>query len=199
MRGFDPKPVTLEGEHVRLEPLAESHAIGLYEAGRDAGVWRYLPLPGFRSLDGARAWIDAVNREVAGGSRVAFAIVERGAGRAVGSTSFLDIRREHRALEIGWTWLGSRHQRTAVNTECKLLLLGHAFDELGALRVQFKTDSRNERSQRALERIGAVREGVLRRHMVLPDGYERDSVYYGIVDSEWPGVRSHLRELMRRA
>ena len=134
--------------------------------------------------------------ETDAGREVAFAIVATPSGKAVGSTRFLDILRPHRALEIGWTWIGAPWQRTAINTECKLLLLGHAFDTLGAHRVTLKTDARNERSQRAIERIGGVREGVLRRHRVCWDGFVRDTVYYGILDHEWPQVRMRLLEML---
>ncbi len=129
------------------------------------------------------------------GSAWPFATVENESGRAIGSTRYFDIRPEHRGLEIGWTWLGVAHQRTAANTECKRLLLVHAFDVLGALRVQLKTDARNLRSQRAIERIGAVREGVLRAHMILPDGFVRDSVMYSITRADWPAVKSKLEAL----
>lgn len=123
---------------------------------------------------------------------IAFAIVPVATGAAAGSTRYLDIDRSHRTLEIGWTWIGPAWQRTAVNTECKLLLLAHAFDDLGAHRVTLKTDGRNERSQRAIERIGATREGVLRRHRVCWDGYVRDTVYFGVTDLDWPRVREGL-------
>lgn len=136
--------------------------------------------------------------ETEAGREEAFAIVASSSGRAVGSTRFLDIRRAHRALEIGWTWIGDTWRRTAINTECKLLLLGHAFDAHGAHRVTLKTDARNVRSQRAIERIGGVREGVLRRHRVCWDGSVRDTVYYGIVDTEWPSVKTRLERMLRR-
>jgi RimJ/RimL family protein N-acetyltransferase len=129
---------------------------------------------------------------------VAFAIVSAASGAAVGSTRFLNIERPHRALEIGWTWIGPAWQRSAINTECKLLLLGHAFEQLGAHRVTLKTDARNLRSQRAIERVGGVREGVLRRHRVCWDGFVRDSVYYGIIDGEWPQVKSRLEAMSAR-
>jgi RimJ/RimL family protein N-acetyltransferase len=134
--------------------------------------------------------------ETEAGREVAFAIVATPSGQAVGSTRFLDIQRPHRALEIGWTWIGVSWQRTAINTECKLLLLGHAFDTLGAHRVTLKTDARNERSQRAIERIGGIREGVLRKHRVCWDGFVRDTVYYGILDHEWPQVRTRLEKML---
>jgi len=187
-------PVTLSGRHVRLEPLAERHAADLAEAGRDEEIWRYMPRRPLARVEDALEFIGAALEAAKDGSQVPFAIVEP-SGRAIGSTRYFDIRREHRGLEIGWTWLGRAWQRTAVNTECKRLLLEHAFEALGALRVQLKTDARNLRSQRAIERIGGVREGVLRAHMVMPDGFVRDSVMYSITAGEWPGVKRRLEEM----
>jgi len=195
---FDPRPVTLEGRHARLEPLAARHAPDLHRVGQAPEVWRYLPRPELAAVADAEAWIAQTLKLAAGGSQLPFAIVHRASGRAVGSTRFMDIRRRDRALEIGWTWLGVEFQRTALNTECKYLLLRHAFEELGAVRVQLKTDARNERSQRAIERIGAVREGVLRQHMILWDGFVRDSVYYSVVDREWPAVKQRLEARLAR-
>jgi RimJ/RimL family protein N-acetyltransferase len=189
---FDPRPIVLTGRRVTLEPLAEAHAAGLLAAGGDDETWRYMPRPALRSIDDALAMIREAVDAAAPGDEVPFAIVPRDTGVAAGSTRYLDIARPHRALEIGWTWIGPAWRRTAVNTECKLLLLSHAFDTLGAHRVTLKTDGRNERSQRAIERIGGVREGVLRRHRVCWDGSVRDSVYYGIVDAEWPSVKARL-------
>jgi len=189
---FDPRPVVLEGAHVRLEPLAERHARDLLAVGGDDETWLYMPVPALKSLEDALAMIRSAEVEAREGREVPFAIVERAGGRAVGSTRFLDLQRPHRAIEIGWTWIGPAWRRTAVNTECKLLLLRHAFEDLGAHRVTLKTDARNLRSQRAIERIGGIREGVLRRHRVCWDGSVRDTVYYGILDAEWDGVRRLL-------
>lgn len=189
---FDPRPVTLVGAQAVLEALAEIHARDLLAAGRDEATWRYMPRPAPVTIPDVLAMIREAEAEVAAEREVAFAIVERSSGRAVGSTRFLDIQRAHRGLEIGWTWIGPPWQRTAINTECKLLLLAHAFEELGAHRVTLKTDGRNEASQRALLRIGAVREGILRRHRVCWDGFVRDSVYFGITDAEWPAVKVRL-------
>ena len=136
---------------------------------------------------------------VEAGREIAFAIVDAASGRAVGSTRYLDIERDHRALEIGWTWIGPAWRRTPINTECKLLLLTHAFEALAAHRVTLKTDARNVVSQRAIERIGAVREGVLRRHRVCWDGSIRDTVYYGIIDAEWPAVKARLEGFLAGA
>ena len=182
---FDPRPVTLEGVHVRLEPLASRHASDLLAAGGDDETWLYMPIPALKTIEDALAMVREAEAEARAGREVPFAIVERGSGRAVGSTRFLDLQRPHRALEIGWTWIGPAWRRTAINTECKELLLRHAFEDLGAHRVTLKTDARNVRSQRAIERLGAVREGVLRRHRVCWDGSVRDTVYFGITDEEW--------------
>lgn len=195
---FDPRPITLEGVHVRLEPLARRHAADLYEVGRDETIWRYMPRPPLKSLEDTQGWIDEALAVSAGGTQIPFAIIERASNRAVGSTRYLDIRRSDRGLEIGWTWIGLPFQRTAVNTECKYLLLAHAFEDQHAVRVQLKTDLRNEASQRAIERLGAVREGVLRKHIVLWDGFIRDTVYYSIIDSEWSTVKCHLERLLVR-
>jgi len=192
---FDPKPVTLEGAHVRLEPLALAHAGALFELGRDPSIWRWLTTPEFTSLDGAREWL----RKVIGHKdEIPFAIVHRASGAIAGSTRYMDIKREDRGLEIGGTWLGVNYMRTAVNTECKYLLLKHAFEAFGAARVQLKTDLRNERSQKAIERIGARREGVLRRHKLTRDGFIRDSVFFSVIDSEWPEVKRRLELMLRR-
>jgi len=153
-----------------------------------------MPRRPFAGVEDALDFVRAAHEMAKDGSAVPFAIVAIGNGRdqAVGSTRYFDIRPEHRGLEIGWTWLGLRWQRTAANTECKFLLLRHAFEELGALRVQLKTDARNLKSQRAIERIGGVREGVLRAHMVLPDGFVRDTVMYSITAGEWPETKRRL-------
>ena len=193
---FDPRPTVLPGTHVLLEPLRLSHANDLLMAGGDDATWRYMARPALRSVEDAESMIRQALIETDAGREVAFAIVATASSRAVGSTRFLDVQRSHSALESGWTWIGAPWQRTAINTECKLLLLGHAFDTLGANRVTLKTDARNERSQRAIERIGAVREGVLRRHRVCWDGFVRDTVYYGIVEGEWPEVRTRLLEML---
>jgi len=195
---FDPRPVTLMGELVRLEPLAPRHAAELFEAGSDPDIWRYMPVPPPTCSDDIARWIDQSVAATASGVEVGFAVVDAAIGRAVGSTRFLDIRRGDRALEIGWTWIAPAAQRSAVNTESKLLLLAHAFENLGAVRVQLKTDARNVPSQRAIERLGAVREGVLRRHKLCWDGHLRDTVYYSIIDAEWPLVRRRLLGFLGR-
>ncbi len=184
-------PVTLAGSCVRLEPLAQAHAQGLYNRGRAAADWAYMPRPCFVDMADTRQWIDAA---LATAGHVPFAIVETRRDKAVGSTRFLNLRAEHRSLEIGWTWLGQEWQRTPINTEAKYLLLCHAFERLDCVRVEFKTDARNERSQAALVRIGATREGVLRQHMIVQNNHMRDSVYFSILDSEWAEVKDDLEK-----
>ncbi len=191
------EPVVLEGEHVRIEPLDPSHAEGLFEIGREPSIWSWLSLPPFGALEDATAYIDQVVAAREEGGEFGFAVIHRGSGRVAGTTRYLNIRARDLALEIGWTWYGVEYQRTAVNTECKLLLMGHAFEKLGANRVQFKTDSRNQRSQAAIARLGAVREGVLRGDTILvKDGYVRDSVYFSVIRNEWPAVKTRLQRFL---
>jgi N-acetyltransferase len=192
------RPVTLQGRRVRLEPLTLEHVPDLAAAGADEDIWRFMLYGTPTGEAQMRRWVEDMLARRAAGGDLPFAAVHLQSGRAVGATRYMEVRPEHRAVEIGGTWYARAHQRTALNTECKYLLLTHAFERLGCIRVQFKTDARNERSQRALERIGAVREGVLRQHMLLADGYRRDSVYYSIIDGEWPGVKAHLETLLER-
>ncbi len=191
---FDPQPITLENPHARLEPLGLHHAGDLLDAGADKRIWQHLARGPFTSRDDVEDWIRETLALAATAEEVPFAIVDPADGRAVGSTRFMAIRRFHRTLEIGWTWLTPRVQRTAINTNCKLLLLRHVFEGLAALRVEFKTDINNIRSQRAIERLGAQREGVFRNHMIRPDGSLRDTVYYSIVPAEWPIVEQRLAQ-----
>ncbi len=195
---MDAQPVVLIGEHVRLEPLGQQHALDIYEVGKDESIWRYLPRPAFKDLDDARGWIASCIDRREKGLDIQFAVMHGEEERAIGSTGYLDIDRPNRALEIGMTWYGVAYQRTPVNTECKYLMMRHAFDDLGALRVCLKTDHRNERSQRAIERIGGVRDGVLRNHRIAWDGANRHSVYYSVIDSEWAGVKERLEGMLIR-
>lgn len=197
MRTMNPLPIVLKGENARLEPLAAKHAEGLFAIGQDEKIWRYLLRPRLESVADAQGFVEEALRVAATGSQLPFAIIDQNSNQVAGSTRYLDIRPNDRAIEIGSTWLGCDFQRTAINTECKYLLLRHAFEEQGAVRVTLKTDGRNEQSQRAIERLGAVREGVLRKHMVMRDGYVRDTVYYSILDSEWPEVKRRLEGFLR--
>jgi RimJ/RimL family protein N-acetyltransferase len=190
--------VTLEGRHVLLQPLSVAHIPGLALAGPDPDIWRYMPYGDMSAPESMVLWVnDLLNREAHGTDRP-FAVVHRESGAVAGATRYMDIRPEHRALEIGGTWYAARFQHSPVNTEAKYLLLRHAFEVLGCIRVQFKADSRNERSTRAIERIGAMREGLLRNHMIMPDGVIRNSVYFSIIESEWPAVKDRLESLMAR-
>jgi N-acetyltransferase len=191
------EPVTLSGNTVRLEPLALKHAADLLLTGQESATWDYIPANPCTSLDTMQRWISSTLQEQADGKCLPFATIELSSGRIVGSTRYMNIMRNDRGLEIGSTWLAPEARRSAINTECKYLLLRHAFEVLGAIRVQLKTDSRNLRSQRAIERLGAVKEGVLRNHVIMPDGYFRHSVYYSILDSEWPVVKAGLTAKMQ--
>lgn len=191
-------PVTLAGRSVRIEPLAPRHAAALFAALAEPGLWTWLPRGPLTSADDAAAFIASAIADSPEGPQLPFALFDAASGVLAGTTRYMDIRPAHRGLEIGWTILGPAHQRTALNTETKLLLMRHAFETLGAVRVQFKTDHRNEVSQRALERLGATREGALRAHRIRPDGTRRDSVYYSVVDHEWPDVRRRLEWLLTR-
>jgi RimJ/RimL family protein N-acetyltransferase len=194
---MDPRPITLEGRLVRLEPLAPGHAPELFAAlAPDPAIWRWRVVRAPATLAGMQGQIAADLDAQARGGVIVFAQVERASGRAVGGTSYLNISRRDRGLEVGATWLGKPWQRTGLNTEAKYLLLRHAFEVLGAVRVQLKTDGRNLQSQAAIERLGAVREGVLRKHMLVQDDFIRDTVMYSVVDEEWPAVKARLEGLM---
>ena len=193
------EPVTLVGAVARLEPLEMAHAEALYPVSQYPRIWEYMSSDPSASLESMRAWIAEMLAPREAGTQLSFAIFDRATDMYVGSTSYLDIMPEHRNLEIGWTWLTPAVQRTPINTECKYLLLRHAFETLGAIRVQLKTDRRNETSQRAIERLGAVREGILRKQrIIVRDGYQRDSVMYSITDDEWPAVKTGLEAKLRR-
>src|SRR6266849_5214648 len=184
-------PVLLEGVHVRLEPLAKAHLTGLAEVGLDEELWRWIPTV-VRTHEEMKAYIEMALDEQERGMSLPFAIVDKATGRAIGRTRYGNIDRAHHRVEIGWTWLAREWQRTAMNTEAKYLLLKHAFETLGCMRVELKTDSLNERSRAAILRIGAREEGIFRNHMITASGRIRHSVYYSIIDSEWPAVRAKL-------
>jgi len=191
-------PVTLSGKHVRLEPMKEAHVPALAEIGVGYDFWDFMVYGDMKTEDDMRGWVTDILVRVEKGTDLPFVVTHLESGRIAGATRYLNIMENDRGLEIGGTWYGLDFQRTAVNTECKYLLLTHAFETLGCIRVQLKTDSRNKRSQKAIERIGAKKEGVLRNHMVLPDGYIRHSVYYSILDSEWGDVKKRLENILER-
>ncbi len=186
-------PITLTGKHVRIEPMTEAHIPALAEIGVGQGFWHFMLYGDMKTEADMRNWVlDILSRK----QDIPFVVVHLASGRVAGATRYLNIMPNDCGLEIGGTWYGSEFQRTAVNTECKYILLKYAFESLGAIRVQLKTDSRNVRSQKAIERIGGVKEGVLRNHMILPDGTIRHSVFYSILDSEWEGVKKRLEGML---
>jgi RimJ/RimL family protein N-acetyltransferase len=188
-------PVTLEGRAVRLEPLTHAHHGGLCEVGLEPELWKWIPYS-VSTPDEMAAYIDKALDEQARGTSVPFATIDQNTSRVIGSTRYMNIEREHCRVEIGSTWIGGAWQRSAINTEAKYLLLRHAFETLGCLRVELKTDALNEKSRAAILRIGAKEEGIFRNHMVMSTGRIRHSVYYSIVEAEWPEVRARLQEKM---
>ena len=192
------KPVVLQGKYVRLEPMTEEHVPGLAEVGAGQTFWDFMLYGNINTVDDMHNWVLDILARAKKGADLPFVVIHLASGRVAGATRYLNIVSRDRGLEIGGTWYGLEFQRTSVNTECKYLLLQHAFETLGCIRVQLKTDLRNERSQKAIERLGAVKEGVLRNHMILPDGRYRDSVFYSILDTEWPEVKKRLEEIMNR-
>jgi len=195
---FDPQAILLSGRHVRLEPLAQRHAAGLFSASRDPDIWTYLTIAQFAGISDVEKWIDEALQAQRAGSEVAFATVRVGDDRVVGTTRFLDIRRAHRALEIGWTWIDPQFHRTAVNTEAKYLMLRHAFDDHGAVRVQLKTDERNVRSRAAIERIGCSFEGILRNFQTYSHGFVRNTAMFSLTAAEWPAAKARLEAKLAR-
>ncbi|MFN2513274.1 MAG: GNAT family N-acetyltransferase [Pyrinomonadaceae bacterium] len=188
--------VTLQGLHVRLEPLCSEHLDGLCEFGLDPELWRWTTTR-LNTREDMTEWLEEALKSEQEGTARPFATISLESGLVIGSTRFGNIDLQNRHVEIGWTWVSIPWQRTAVNTEAKYLMLRHAFEVLGCIRVEFKTDSINERSQRALLRIGAKEEGSLRNHMIVHDGRYRHSVYFSVIDSEWLEVKSNLEAKLR--
>lgn len=186
------QPVTLHGRIVRLEPLSEAHVADLTTVGNDSNIWRYM-LYGDVATENRMLWfVQELLHRQSQGTDLPFAVIHLASQRAIGSTRYLAIRPEHHVVEIGGTWFGVNYQGSGVNIDSKYLLLRHAFETLGCIRVEIKTDTRNTRSIRAIERLGAVKEGVFRNHIITPDGTIRDTVYYSIIDAEWPSVKARL-------
>ncbi len=199
---MDPKPLILEGRQLRLEPLTIDHVADLHRACRDSKdgkrtIWRYLLDARIYREQGMEGIVKALLERQAAGTDLPFAIIDLKSGNAVGTTRYMEIERDNRVVEIG-TWIGLGYQREGLNLESKQLMLKHAFGALGAVRVQFKIDHRNFASLDAIERIRAFREGVLRNHIILADGTPRSSVYYSILDTEWPAIEVHVESLMER-
>lgn len=182
----------LEGRLVILEPLEARHEDGLYEAAADPEVWRWMHASSGESREAFHAWMKEALAQARAGERVPFAILDARSGVPIGSSSYLTLRPEHRGLEIGFTWMKRSTWGTGANVEAKLLLLEHAFERLRCIRVEFKTDARNERARRALEALPARFEGIFRKHMLVRAGELRDSAYYSVVDDEWPEVKTAL-------
>jgi ribosomal-protein-alanine N-acetyltransferase len=190
------EPTVLEGPTLRLEPLADEHAAGLLAVAAPDIFDYMLVVPRSWDLEGFRQYVRDVNAQP---GFVPLAAVLKEIGTVAGISCYLDIRPDHRGLEIGNTWFGPTYQGTQVNPEAKYLMLRHAFETLGAVRVQLKTDGRNRQSQRAIAKLGATREGTLRKHIIMPDGFIRDTVMYSITDAEWPQVREMLLRRLRIA
>ncbi len=188
---MDIAPVTLAGQHVRLEPLSIDHVPALAEVGLGADIWRWMPML-VATPDDMRAFVEEALVQQRAGTQLPFATVHAQTGTVIGSTRYLNIDRANRRVEVGGTWLAGPWQRTAANTEAKYLMLRHAFETLGCIRVELKTDSLNERSRAAILRIGAREEGTFRNHMICYGGRIRHSVYFSIIDSEWPAVKLAL-------
>jgi RimJ/RimL family protein N-acetyltransferase len=186
-------PVILKGKHVRLEPLSLTHLDALCEVGLDPALWRWTTSV-IQSREEMQRYVETALNWQAEHKALPFATILNQTNRVVGSTRFANIDRENRHVEIGWTWVGVPWQRTPVNTEAKYLMLAYAFERLGCIRVEFKTDSLNERSRNALLRIGAREEGTLRNHMIVHDGRYRHSVFFSVIESEWPEVKARLEE-----
>jgi RimJ/RimL family protein N-acetyltransferase len=192
---MDLSPCVLEGSLVRLEPLSLRHLDGLCAVGLDPEIWR-LTIARVDSRSAMERYVAQALAEQRAGTALPFATVLQTSGEVIGSTRFHSPAPEHRRVEIGWTWLGRAWQRTGANTEAKYLMLRHAFEQWRCMRVEFKTSTLNQRSRAALRRIGAVEEGVLRRHMINEDGTVRDSVYFSILLEEWPSVKLRLQRMM---
>lgn len=184
-------PIALEGSFVRLEPMASKHLDGLWEAGCDELLWRLNPMT-VRSRDDMQKYIEIALGDQEKGVALPFVTIERSSGKVIGSTRFGNIDVNNRRAEIGWTWINPAWQRTAVNTEAKLLMLTHAFEVWGCIRVELKTDVLNERSRNAILRLGAKEEGVFRKHVICDTGRFRDSIYFSIIDTEWKSVKENL-------
>ncbi len=190
---FDPQPLTLESALVRLEPLTLDHAEALVHCARIPTIWRYMRIPQPRTAADMRAFIQTALDNQTKGLEIPFATIHKPDNRVAGTTRFMDIRREHRGLEIGWTFIDLDYQRTFVNTHAKFLMIEHAIEKWGAVRLQIKTDVRNQQSRKAIERIGCRFEGVLRNHMVNYDGHIRDTAMFSITDKEWPDKKKQLQ------
>ncbi len=185
------KPVILEGKFIRLEPMAAEHLDGLWEAGRDESLWSLNPMT-VSSRDDMQRYIEIALADLERGVALPFVTIEHSSGKIIGSTRFGNIDVQNLRAEIGWTWINTEWQRTAVNTEAKLLMLTHAFESWKCIRVELKTDVLNERSRNAILRLGAKEEGIFRNHVICDTGRFRDSIYFSIIETEWESVKTNL-------
>jgi RimJ/RimL family protein N-acetyltransferase len=192
---LDIHPVVLEGRYVRLEPLAREHLDGIVAAGSFGEIWAWLSVRPV-GREGFAQWIDTALAARDAGTELPFTTIDRASGEIIGCTRYLNIERASRRLEIGWTWITPRMQRTYVNTEAKYLQLRHCFEDLGCLRVELKTDRRNEKSRNAMLRIGAQFEGIARKQMLTFDGANRDNAWYAFIDDDWPDVKARLEAML---
>lgn len=192
------QPLTLEGSRVRLEPLTLGHVGALTQFGLNPNLWQYRP-DMVSTREGMRKYVETILERQAAGTEVGFVTIEKQSGAIAGSTRFMDIDARNHSVEIGGTFIDPRWQRTYVNTEAKYLMLRHAFEAWGCVRVCLKTDSLNDRSHQAILRLGAKAEGMLRNHMIMPGGRLRHSLYFSIIDSEWPMVKARLEEKLNGA
>ncbi|MDX6614488.1 MAG: N-acetyltransferase [Blastocatellia bacterium] len=188
---MDITPVTLSGRHVRLEPLSLDRLDQLCEVGIEESLWRWT-VAKVQTVADMKEYLTAALTAQAEGAALPFVTIEQSSGRIIGSTRYANIDRDNLRLEIGWTWIAPAWQRTVINTEAKYLMLLHAFEDMGCNRVEFKTDSLNEKSRRALLRIGATEEGIFRNHMIVQGGRLRHSVFFSIIKSEWPAIKANL-------
>ena len=192
------EPITLEGHVVYLEPLSMDYVEDLYEAAQDPSIWLYMPTNPGRSRADMVAWIRAALRGQEEGTDLPFVIIDRATNRVVGATRYMNVSSKDRGLEIGWTWLAKEARRTGINTECKYLLLRHAFEQIDCIAVEFRTGSVNFQSRNAIERLGAKFDGILRSHQRYTNGALRDTCVYSITAAEWPTVKAHLEWQMRK-
>ncbi len=191
--------VSLIGAHVRLEPLSLAHAEGLLPHALEPEIWLYIPYGNINTLEKLQNMISGLLRKQETGSDLCYTVFHQASNQPIGMTRYISVDRSNYGVEIGGTWYGKEYRRSAVNTEAEYLLLRHAFEVFACQRVQIQSDVRNERSQRAIERLGAVREGIMRKNKRMPDGHQRNSIMYSIIDDEWPAIKTKLEGWLQKS
>ena len=191
--------VSLIGTHVRLEPLNLAHAEGLLPHALEPEIWLYIPYGNINTLEKLQNMISGLLRKQETGSDLCYTVFHQASNQPIGMTRYISVDRSNYGVEIGGTWYGKDYRRSAVNTEAKYLLLRQAFEVFACQRVQIQSDVRNERSQRAIERLGAVREGIMRKNKRMPDGHQRNSIMYSIIDDEWPAIKTKLEGWLQKS